>query len=451
MYIEAEYEKQTGYPFLDALPQPMMMPRLIRQLNFVPGAPAGLESMTQQERFTLTEKISEVYIPLDYTAAIYNSLYAGIRSAYKGQSRLSFIGEMNAVGKAIQTKNWYNYPNSSTQAECFSVLGEPGMGKTAAFQKILHTIPQVIHHTEYDRCPFDEYQICWIKIECPANNSPRGACLQILAAIDELLDTRFCDTERRRNSNVDMLINRIAQYCIRFHIGCIVIDEVQNILRIGGVAPNASNPMVKFMVELANKTGVCLVFVGLPTVAPYFDAEAHLARRTRGPRIPYLQNGEAFAAITNAMWDCIPLRQNEPVTAEARSLMYKITNGSIAKAQKLIQLSAQQAVYFGYERITCDLMRKVAKQYNIIPSKSIMETEAPAPLKVPERMSAARADVDTGIIPATGKKKGRPARAKDPDSLIEAYKECRDKGWSVAQRFVDMGTAERMCGYAWHL
>lgn len=48
-------------------------------------------------------------------------------------------------------------------------------------------------------------------------------------------------------------------------------------------------------------------------------------------------------------------------------------------------------------------------------------------------------------VPAAGsKKKGRPARTKDPDSLIEAYKECRDKGWSVTQRFIDMGVAERM-------
>lgn len=440
MVMEAEYEKQTGYPFLDALPQPIMLPELIRQLKYAPGAPAGVENMTQQERFALTERISEVYIPLDYAAAIYNSLYAGIRSAYKGRNRLSFIGEMNTIGKAIQAKDWHNFPDSNTQAECFSVLGEPGMGKTATFQKLLHTIPQVIHHTEYEGHPFDEYQVCWLKIECPANNSPRGACMQILAAIDELLGTRYCDAEKGRGSNVDMLITRIAQFCIRFHIGCIVIDEVQNILRQNNVAPSASNPMVKFMVELANKTGVCLVFVGLPSVAPYFDAEAHLARRTRGPRIPYLQDGEAFTAITDAMWACAPLRK-KPITAEMRTLIFKITNGSIAKTQKLIQLSAQQAVYFGYENITCDLLRKVAKQYNIIPSKSIMESEAPAPLRAAETVTGA----PMSNVPAAGsKKKGRPARTKDPDSLIEAYKECRDKGWSVTQRFIDMGVAERM-------
>lgn len=380
-------------------------------------------------------------MPLDYSTSVYSSLYTGIRSAYRGRSRISFIKEMNAIGRCLQNKEWLNIPDCNTQAECFSVLGEPGMGKTVTFQKLLHTLPQVIRHTEYAGHPFDEYQICWIKIECPANNSPRGACTQILAAIDELLGTHYCDAEKRKGSNVDMLITRIAQFCIRFHIGCIVIDEVQNILKTGGVAPSASNPMVKFMVELANKTGVCLVFVGLPAVAPYFDAEAHLARRTRGPRIPYLQNGEAFTAITDAMWECVPLRRNELVTPEMRTLMYKLTNGSIAKVQKLVQLSAQQAVYFGYERITCDLLRKVAKQYNIIPSKSIMESEAPALLKTSEGVKDVRAD-DT---PSPGsRKKGRPARPRDPDSLPEAYKECRDKGWSVTQRFIDMGIAERM-------
>lgn len=444
-FIRAEYVEQTGFPFLDSLPQPMMLPEFVKQLRHTPGRPAGLYNMTQQERLTLAERISEVYIPLDYAAAIYNSLYSGIRSAYRGRSRISFIGEMNAIGKAIQTKNWYNFSGSNTQAECFSVLGEPGMGKTATFQKLLHTLPQVIQHTEYEGYPFDEYQICWIKIECPANNSPRGACLQILSAIDDVLGTKYCDVEKGRGSNVDMLITRISQFCVRFHIGCIVIDEVQNILRTSGIAPSTSNPMVKFMVELANKTGVCLVFVGLPTVAPYFDAEAHLARRTRGPRIPYLPNGETFAAITEAMWECVPLQENEPITAETLNLIHKITNGSIAKVQKLIQLSAQQAIYFGYGRISCDQLRKVAKQYNIIPVNSMMESDAPTLLQI---SGWVKENPSYGIEIAPNilhrKKIGRPPKPRDPNSLLAALKECRVKGWSVSQKFIDMGIAERM-------
>ncbi|MFR6258805.1 MAG: AAA family ATPase, partial [Anaerovoracaceae bacterium] len=88
---------------------------------------------------------------------------------------------------------FYNKPqnlqDAKAQAECFSVLGEPGMGKTLTIKKVLSLFPQVIRHTEYQGRPFEHEQIVYVTIESPANNSPRGACLQLLAAVDELLGT----------------------------------------------------------------------------------------------------------------------------------------------------------------------------------------------------------------------------------------------------------------------
>ena len=212
----------TGNPLIDALPKQLTLQQLYSKLMCVPELTNNYKKLSSQERYILTENINKLFIPLDFAAIVYNLLYTGIRSSYQGKTIRSIIQRLNEFGQYI----FYRMPNtlkdSTTQAECFSVLGESGMGKTQTITRILDLFPQVIHHTEYDGHPFEHDQIVYIKIESPANNSPRGACLQILSAIDDILGTDLCAEERKHSSNLDMLSTRIAQACTRYSVGCIL-------------------------------------------------------------------------------------------------------------------------------------------------------------------------------------------------------------------------------------
>lgn len=427
----------TGNPLIDALPKQLTLQQLYSKLMCVPELANNYKKLPPQERYILTENINKLFIPLDFAAIVYNLLYTGIRSSYQGKTIRSIIQRLNEFGQYI----FYRMPNtlkdSTTQAECFSVLGESGMGKTQTITRILDLFPQVIHHTEYDGHPFEHDQIVYIKIESPANNSPRGACLQILSAIDDILGTDLCAEERKHSSNLDMLTTRIAQACTRYSVGCIVIDEIQNILTsVSDFVQTSGGRMVNFLVELANKTGVCLVFVGTPQVARVFDMEPHLLRRTRGPRIPVFERGEAFDTILNTMWDIMPVLYPLPLDESTRDLIFRITGGTIAKMQKLILLSAQHAIYFETETVTKELLKKTARQYNIVPGKSILEAASSELLTVPKRK--AQQTVQNGL-----QGKGRPKVEREADDILQIYTECQNKGWSVAKTLIQRGLAER--------
>ena len=426
----------TGNPLLDALPGQLTLSELYQKVSCIPSLPDNYKNMPANERYLLAENLSKMYLPLDYTAIIYNLIYSGIRSAYQGKTKKNIVKRLNECGQCIFYKTPNKLNDSITQAECFSILGDSGMGKTQTITRVLNLFPQVIHHTEYDGQPFEHDQIVYIKIESPANNSPRGACLQILAAVDELLGTDLCMEERKKSSNLDMLITRISQTCIRFSIGCIVIDEIQNILSAkNDFVRTTGGRMVNFLVELANKTGVCLAFIGTPIVSKVFDSEPHLLRRTRGPRIPALDNSTAFENLLQTMWDNIPVLHPVPLDEGTKDLVYKITGGIIAKMQKVIMLSSQHAIYFEKETVTRDLLKKIAKQYNIVPGKSILETAAPEVLTI--------TDKNKEEVPLSSKKKGRPKLKWEEDDILRIFMECQDKGWSVAKALIQHGLAER--------
>lgn len=427
----------TGNPLLDALPGRLTLSELYEKVSYIPTLPDNYKTMPPNDRYLLAEKLTMMYMPLDYTAIIYNLIYSGIRSAYQGKTPKGIIKRTNECGQCIFYKTPNRLSDSITQAECFSVLGESGMGKTQTITRILKLFPQVIHHTEYDGQPFEHDQIVYIKIESPANNSPRGACLQILAAVDELLGTDLCLEERKKSSNVDMLITRIAQTCIRYSIGCIVIDEIQNILSTrSNYIQTTGGRMVNFLVELANKTGVCLAFIGTPIVSKVFDSEPHLLRRTRGPRIPTLEKSTAFEKLLEIMWNNIPVLNPVPLDAGTIDLVYKITGGVIAKMQKEILLTTQNAIYFEKETVTRELLKKIAKQYNIIPGKSTLETAAPEVLTV-------KVAKEKNETPLDSKGKGRPKLSWDDDDILQIFAECQEKGWSVAKALIQHGLAER--------
>lgn len=432
--------RTTGNPLLDALPPQLSIREFYKNVTYIPKLPNDYRQLSSVERYALAEDIANIYMPLDFSVTAYNLVYSGIRSAYKGKTQTNIVKQLNETGKRI----FYNQPqqleDSRTQAECFSILGEPGMGKTVTLQKILNTFPQVIYHKEYEGRPFEHTQIVYIKIESPANNSPRGACLQILSAIDDVLGTDLCGEERKRSSNLDMLITRIAQICTRFSIGCIVIDEIQNVLQSTTpskkfVATTGSH-MVKFLVELANKTGVCLAFVGIPTVIRMFDSEPHLSRRTRGPRVPHLDNDNTFETILRTMWNNMPVLYPVPLSTRTKDLVYKITGGVIAKMQKLIILSAQHAIYFETETVSEEILKKIAKQYNIVPSQSMLPSAAPELLPQPSKTPIQHTQNNI-------KGKGRPKHIRDENDIMEIFNRCQRHGWSVSVALIQQHLAER--------
>lgn len=276
---------QEENPLIEALPPILSVEELHDAMRCVPALLEDYRRMTANERIALSDALMELYIPMDYTASIYLSVCQGMRSAYKGRLQRETIQQVTSIRQAMEDRVYARIPDSCVQAQSFSVLGEAGMGKTTTVNKILSLFPQVIRHTEYNGSAFKHTQVPYLRVECPSNDSPKGLCIQILEEMDRVMGTNLSHEETRKSSNVNMLIARIAIVCLKYSVGVIVVDEIQNVLSFSCKVAPESSKVVRFLVELSNKTGVCLLCVGMPQAAFFFDSEAHIMARTRGPRI----------------------------------------------------------------------------------------------------------------------------------------------------------------------
>lgn len=429
----------AGNPLIEALPRQMTMRELFEKLYVGASLPENYLNMTLQERIELTEYIENIYIPMDFAVSIYASFYQGIRSAYKGRTRNSITKQLDSIAAAIEYKNYTLMPDSDTQAENFSVLGEPGMGKTETVTKILNLFPQTIEHVNYKGDEYKQIQITYLKIECPSNHSPRGVCIQILSEIDRILDCDFSDEYIRRKLNLDMLISKIAQLCVRFCVGAIIIDEIQNIMTVNSKDPLSGSKLVKFLIELSNKTGVCLICIGTPKVIPFFDSEAHLSRRTRGPRITSLAYGTAYNLVLDEMWKQQAVLKPEPLTDKCRKLIYEITGGVLSKMAKLMASAARDSIIFGLETVDESWIKQTAERYSISSKKSFLL------VKEPELMygcsTNSRTIKDREIIKEMPAHRGRPKLVREKNDLIGIYEICKEAGIPIAKKLILLGVA----------
>ena len=91
--------------------------------------------------------LSSVFIPLDYMAVVYSTLFCAMESTYTASDTIDSIRRVHAIhqgdGAALA-----QLP-VATSTDSGSILGVPGIGKSSTIRRCLRQIPQVIRHSQY--------------------------------------------------------------------------------------------------------------------------------------------------------------------------------------------------------------------------------------------------------------------------------------------------------------
>lgn len=440
--IDAVYRPSrvaSDNPLISALPAQLSREELYDFLVKEYSLPPDYKTYTPQERQELSVRIKQIYVPMEYAADIYASLFYGFLTAYSGRTALSITKRMNDIGKVIEKKTCAALPDSPFIAESFAILGEPGAGKSTTVRNILKIFPMAIRHTEFNGVEFKMIQIPYILIECPVNHSEKSVCFQILERIDFILGTNYMSEAMHNKLSVDLLIIKIAQLCMKYSIGAILIDEIQNVMRVNTKNPSSGNTLIKFLVGLANKTGVCLVCIGTSAVSDFFNSEAHLARRTRGPRIPLLSKGPTYKVVLKQMWGNIAVLNPAPLSQAIEDEVYSHTGGCIGKMASLLHYAAFEAIFFSKETVDVDLLRLTARKHDISARRPTLEPSDIRmfkPMTYKPQISQPQSFSDLENTPT---KRGRPKLNRDKDDILVVYDYCSEYGLSIGQKLEELG------------
>lgn len=362
--VTAEYDKEMGNPFLEALPELMGKSEFMERMSSEIRFPYDLEKRSPQERRTYLTELSTWFQPMDYMYSLYDMLYRAMATTYQTKTVVESVRQLNEVYMDFRTgrERTLNY---STQAYSGAVLGVPGIGKTSTIQRCLSTMPQIIIHTKYQDKQFYTKQINYLIVECPSDCSVKTLAFNILSAIDRAIGSEyFTQAGSLKSISSSALTTRLKIICMNHHIGLIVIDEIQNAIQTA-TRNKQTRPLIKFLVELTNETSTGICFCGTLEAEELFMKQEHLKRRTRGLRLLPLKYDMTYRKFITTLFEYQVTLQKAELTEKLMKQIYDLSAGIPAYIVKIVQEAQAQAILTGKEKITYEAIKQAVSYLGI--------------------------------------------------------------------------------------
>lgn len=351
-------------PFLEAMPDMLPKEDLFRRLSCSPSPPDPASLLRAADRRRGLNALLSVYVPMDYMAVIYETLYCAMESTYTTSTTIDSIRRVHAIhqrdGAALT-----ELP-VATSADSGSILGVPGIGKSSTIRRCLRQIPQVIQHSQYGGDKLCCKQITWLMVECPGDCSVKTLALNIIEAIDRAIGSSYSDLNQRvaRLPSASVLATRVKILCLTHHVGVIVIDEIQNAI-LTASRNKQSKALIKFLVELSNEACSSIYYVGTPSAEDLFLSQEHLKRRTRGLRLLPLRPDGVYRRFLHILWPYQYTLEHAHYTDALVNLIYDLSGGIPAYIVKIFYEAQVQALQSGAARLDDKLIRKAVETLGI--------------------------------------------------------------------------------------
>lgn len=287
--VEAEYSEQylneyMGNPLIEALPPIFSYEVSEELLHLYPDYNSKERELDAHYRYHCVQRLFKYFQPLGKHLDIEQRISRVIRQGYISRNPLmpEYASDMQKIYKMIKQGN-YKFDNcelSPTTSSGFTIIGFSGVGKTKTVERILALYPQIIVHSEYKQQDINQYQLVWLKLDCPFDGSVKGLCANFFQEIDRLLgDNTYNKFASGRNTTTDTMIPRMAQIARRHSLGVLVIDEIQHlsVAKSGG-----QEKMLNFFVTLVNTIGIPVILIGTSKALPILQGEFRQAKRGSG-------------------------------------------------------------------------------------------------------------------------------------------------------------------------
>lgn len=352
-----------GNPLIEALPEIKTEDDIIKKLAFYPEFLKEERNLPAHQRLHLIQNVLELFIVLSPHLDLEQRFSRMLRSGYIARNPVSsgFWKNINKKVETLRSGSTGNRRRRST-ATGFTILGISGVGKSTTVQAILDLYPQVIYHNRYQNQIHTNTQLVWLILECPADGSIKGLCLNFFQAVDDILGTSYYQNYANNGrKTVNELMPYVALAASNVHLGVLVIDEIQRLtkLNVGGY-----EKILDFFVQLINTIGLPVVLVGTYKAWSVLGSEFRQIRRGTGQGDfiwDRMNEDEDWTIFTHALWPYQYIRNPCQWTPELSHALYYECQGITDLAIKVFMLAQARAISTGKEKLTVGIFKSVAK------------------------------------------------------------------------------------------
>lgn len=369
-YREQKIKSYKNNPLIEALPDIFTQQEVVYLLTETPNFNEDEIEESPEIRMHLIQQVKHHFMqPLPIHIEIEMKLSLMIRTGYEGRNPVSpLYARQFAVGVSEILKGNYdnekgNIIGNRSTASSYSVIGISGIGKTTAIEKILLLYPQVIIHSDYEYNGISIgflKQIVWLVIECPFNASRGSLCKNFFMAVDNILGTNYYKQFVKQRMNESDLIDKMAHVAALHCIGVLVFDEIQR-MKKGEEGKQTMN----FFVELHNKLGVPIIFVGTYKSMDLFTPLLANARRASGMGVTFfdrMEKDKKWDLFIKRLWKYQWLKTSSPFTEEINEMLYKETQGITDLVVNLFLQAQLFTLSLGKEQLTPKIIKQIANK-----------------------------------------------------------------------------------------
>lgn len=363
--------EHAANPFIMALPPPKSLQERYESLVQRPAFSPQERTYAHHLRRYCVLRLRHYMDPLTRQLDLAERLEMVITAGYEGRNptTLAYRRGLLASADTVAASQAANIPPRAIQVDQslsmigFSVLGCPGMGKTATVERVLASYPPLVEHNLGDSIT----QIPCLKIECPSLGSRKSFCLAFFKALDDRLGTKYFDRFTQKNNNADTMVLHVQQLSYLYALGVLVVDEVQN-LRRSTEGPQA---VLNFLVVMSNAIKVPVVLVGTMAALGILQDSLTGARRASGVGNQLwdrLSRGADWEAFIADMWSYQWTNIETPLDAEIIEALYDESQGVIDIVIKLFMFAQLRVITLAEldeaqsETMTVGLIRQVAAE-----------------------------------------------------------------------------------------
>jgi hypothetical protein len=370
------------------------------------------------------DRLFDVVYPQPEHIDLATSISRLIRHGYKSRNPLTPEHEHTAY--ILATKGFVECKLPAHYARCRSGLylnALSGMGKSTMVLNILDTYPQAITHSNFEGTPFLQVQIPWLYVDCPHDASPKQLLLAVQEAIDKLVGTDYADQYTRSRVGAEMLVVFVARNLHNYHVGLIVVDELQHLTHSSG---GGDDRILRLLLNFVNKLGIPILLIGTYESADLFKKTVRISRRVsfRGSmtfeRFDRGDTRSKWGRFTETMWHFQYTKKPVVLTDKFRDEWHDASQGITDFAVGIYMMLQDRAMNTKKEEFTIDDMKSIVPEH--------LPILAPA-IDALRRGDKAAYERYRELIPPVDQWRSPPAEGQSeqtPETILEEITKLRD-------------------------